>query len=64
MACCRCESDGTSGEGGAGEAKLPLAAPRAVPRPGKQAIDVAVVHEALVHDADLLAGVHLQLCNM
>ena len=36
--------------------------PGVVPRPGKQAIDVAVVNEALVNDADLLAGVHLAVC--
>ncbi len=59
---CRC-CGVTSCESGAGEAELPLAASRAVPCPSEQAIDVAIVHEALVDDADLFARVHLELCR-
>ena len=53
----------TSCQSSAGESELALAAAWAVPWPGKQTVDVAVVHEALVDDADLLAGIHLALCR-
>ena len=52
----------TTGEGRAGKPKLPLPAARSLSRRAKEAVDVAVVDEALVDDPNLLVGVHLTIC--